>query len=66
MKENCRDDGDQPYVYKLENGKAKKQEVKTGITSGTKIEILEGISKEDKIIINPPESIKDGMEVSIK
>jgi HlyD family secretion protein len=60
------DDGDQPYVYIIKDGKASKKKVKTGITSGTKIEILEGVLKEDTIIINGPDSIKDGMEVTVK
>ena len=50
----------------LKDGKASKKKVKTGITSGTKIEILEGLSKEDTIIMNGPDSIKDGTEVTVK
>ncbi|MEH7255396.1 efflux RND transporter periplasmic adaptor subunit [Neobacillus niacini] len=61
-----RDDGDQPYVFIIKDGRASKKKVKTGITSGTKIEIVEGLSKEDTIIMNGPESIKDGMEVTVK
>ncbi|TDL72802.1 efflux RND transporter periplasmic adaptor subunit [Rhodococcus qingshengii] len=60
------DDGEQPYVFTVKDGKASKKNVKTGITSGAKIEILEGLSKEDEIIINEPDSIKDGMEVTVK
>ncbi|MBY0144756.1 efflux RND transporter periplasmic adaptor subunit [Neobacillus niacini] len=60
------DDGDQPYVFIIKDGKANKKKVKTGITSGSKIEILEGISMDDKVMINGPESIKDGMEVNVK
>jgi HlyD family secretion protein len=60
------DDGDQPHVYIVKDGKAIKKNVQTGITSGTRIEILKGISKEDQVIINGPNSIKDGMEVTVK
>lgn len=60
------DDGDQPFVYIVRNGKAEKKEVQTGITSGSKIEILEGISNEDQIIIDGPDSIKNGLEVTVK
>ncbi|MEH7481810.1 efflux RND transporter periplasmic adaptor subunit [Neobacillus drentensis] len=60
------DDGDKPYVYLVKDGKANKQNVKTGITSGKKIEILEGVSKGDQIIVNGPDNIKDGLEVTIK
>ena len=64
--DSLQDDGDQPYVFIIKDGKAKKKTVKTGITSGTKIEIVEGISKEDTIIINGPDSLKNGMEVTVK
>lgn len=60
------DDGDEPYVFIIKDGIASKKKVKTGITSGSKIEILEGISMDDKVMINGPESIKDGMEVTVK
>jgi len=60
------DDGDKPYVYLVKDGKAHKQNVKTGITSGKKIEILGGVSKGDKIIENGPDKIKDGLEVTVK
>ncbi|MBT2734970.1 efflux RND transporter periplasmic adaptor subunit [Bacillus sp. ISL-7] len=60
------DDGDKPYVYLVKDGKANQQNVKTGITSGKKIEILEGVSKGDQVIVNGPDNIKDGLEVTIK
>jgi HlyD family secretion protein len=60
------DDGDKPYVYLVKDGKARKQNVKTGITSGKKIEILKGVSKEDRVIVNGPDTIKDGLEVTVK
>ncbi|MEH7500728.1 efflux RND transporter periplasmic adaptor subunit [Neobacillus drentensis] len=60
------DDGDKPYVYLIKDGKAHKQNVKTGITSGKKIEILEGVSKGDQVIVNGPDNIKDGLEVTVK
>ncbi|MEH7304908.1 efflux RND transporter periplasmic adaptor subunit [Neobacillus drentensis] len=60
------DDGDKPYVYLVKDGKTQKQNVKTGITSGKKIEILEGVSKGDKVIVNGPDKLKDGLEVTVK
>lgn len=60
------DDGDQPYVYLLKDGKARKQKVKTGITSGEKMEILDGVKKSDKVIVQGPEQLKDGLEVKEK
>lgn len=60
------DDGDKPYVFIVKNGKAQKQKVKTGITSGDKIEILEDVAKGDRVIVNGPNNLKNGLEVTIK
>lgn len=60
------DDGDKPYVYLVKDGKIRKQIVETGITSGKKIEILEGVSKGDQVVVNGPDNIKDGSEVTVK
>ncbi|MFZ7944223.1 MULTISPECIES: efflux RND transporter periplasmic adaptor subunit [Bacillaceae] len=60
------DDGDQPYVFIVKEGKATKQKVETGITSGEKIEILEGVTKGDKVIVGGPDNLKNGLEVTVK
>ncbi len=60
------DDGDQPYIYLVKDGKARKQNIKIGISSGKKIEITEGVSMDDLTIVNGPNQLKDGMDVTIK
>ncbi|WP_409276207.1 efflux RND transporter periplasmic adaptor subunit [Neobacillus sp. SCS-31] len=60
------DEGDSQYVFVVENGVAHKRKVKTGIMSGSKVEILEGIKVEDKVVATPPEKLEDGMEVAVK
>lgn len=57
---------DNNYVFIVEDGKAKRVEVKTGIVDTNKIEIIEGVGKKDKVIINPPDNLSDGMEVTIQ
>lgn len=57
---------DNNYVYIVEDGKAKQVEVKTGIVDTDKIEIIEGVGKKDKVIINPPDHLSDGMEVTVQ
>lgn len=44
---------DQPYVYVIEQGKAVRKDVKTGISSDSDQEILEGLSKGDRVISGP-------------
>ncbi|WP_066317537.1 efflux RND transporter periplasmic adaptor subunit [Bacillus sp. FJAT-29814] len=62
--EAIHDDGDDPYVFLVKDGKAKKQQVKTGLTSGEKLEIVKGVSKKDRIIVKGPDKLRDGMEVT--
>ena len=54
------------YVLKLESGKIKIQPVKTGLKSDLEIEIIEGLSKEDRIVAKPDTNMKEGMGVKIK
>lgn len=50
-------------VWKLENGKASPQEVKTGITDAKSVEIVEGVGESD-MVINPfPQGLKPGQSV---
>ncbi|WP_053368733.1 efflux RND transporter periplasmic adaptor subunit [Bacillus sp. FJAT-27245] len=60
------DQGDSQYVFVVENGIAHKRKVKTGIMSGSKVEILEGIKVDDNAVADPPEKLEDGMEVPVK
>src|SRR5690625_322114 len=54
------------YVYIVENGKAKRMEVKIGTVDSEFMEIKEGITGDDQVIINPSEDITDGTEVKVK
>ncbi|MGM9923187.1 MAG: efflux RND transporter periplasmic adaptor subunit [Bacillus sp. (in: firmicutes)] len=58
--------GDRQYIFVVEENMAKKTEVETGITSGDKIEIQSGIKKDEQVIVKPPETLKDGMEVIVE
>lgn len=54
------------YVYKIEGKKARKTEVKLGISSAEKVEVLSGLKAGDKVIQKPSEKITDGLEVTVK
>lgn len=54
------------YVYVVVKGKAERREVKVGTASFETIEINDGITDKDKVIIEPSENIIDGMEVSVQ
>jgi RND family efflux transporter MFP subunit len=53
-------------VWIIDNsGKARKRQVNVGITSIDETQILSGLSEGEKIILLPPDGIKDGMKFPI-
>jgi HlyD family secretion protein len=44
---------DQPYVFRVRDGKAVRTEVKTGISSDSDQEILEGLEEGDEVVSGP-------------
>ncbi|NSL51004.1 efflux RND transporter periplasmic adaptor subunit [Calidifontibacillus erzurumensis] len=54
------------YVYKIENNKAVKVEVKTGEETSEEIVILEGIKENDTIVVKGQTLLTDGAEVTIQ
>jgi membrane fusion protein (multidrug efflux system) len=54
---------DEPYVYVVENGIAHKRIVKTGITEGANIEIIEGLKAGESLVVNGMNYLTDGIKV---
>jgi hypothetical protein len=48
-----------------EDGKVKLQAVTLGVDYGHDIEIKSGLTADDKVILNPPDSISDGQAVAV-
>ncbi|MBA4336675.1 hypothetical protein C0416_02770 [bacterium] len=55
-----------PYVYIVLNNKAIKTKVTLGETSGSEVEIIEGLSQGDEIITSGAKTVKDGDSVTSK
>lgn len=53
------------YLFILTDGKAVKKEVKTGLTTVNKVEILSGIESGTKVITQGAERVTDGYEVRV-
>lgn len=53
-------------VYLIRDNKAKLQKIETGISDNSSIQIKSGVNKGDKVIVNPPQELKDGSEVQVK
>jgi HlyD family secretion protein len=69
LDENSENSEDQPYVFVIENGKARRKDVRVGISSDSDQEILEGLSAEQSVISGPfrvLRHLKEGDEVEIK
>jgi HlyD family secretion protein len=60
------DKENKPYVYIVKNDKAKKVEIETGTQSDTKVQIIKGLEKGQKVIISPADSLKNGTAVTVK
>jgi HlyD family secretion protein len=54
-----------PFVYVVEDGRAKRVEVRTGAVGTAKIEIVSGLSDGDSIIQDPPDRLADGKPVRV-
>ena len=56
--------GDQWHAYVVNNNHAELRPVKTGHTSNTETEIIEGLKEGDEVILYPGDRIKEGLRVS--
>ena len=56
----------QEYVFLYVDGKVKKQKVKTGIQDNTYIQILEGVSEKQEVVVYPYKAISKLLRDSSK
>ncbi|HZH61149.1 MAG TPA: efflux RND transporter periplasmic adaptor subunit, partial [Metabacillus sp.] len=57
-------DGENYYVYIVEEGKAVRQEIEIGSANDQYMEITSGLEPGSKVIINPSEEVRDNVEVN--
>jgi RND family efflux transporter MFP subunit len=55
-----------PAVFVIEGGQVKEKAVKTGGKIGDLVEVREGVSAGDKVVLNPPKKLKSGSTVAVK
>jgi hypothetical protein len=51
------------FVYRVVGGKAQKQRVRIGLNNGIKVEIKQGVSENDQIVLKGKDSLRDGQPV---
>ncbi|PMC35145.1 efflux transporter periplasmic adaptor subunit [Bacillus sp. UMB0899] len=64
--EAVKQDGENYYVYIVEEGKAVRNDVEIGTASDEFMEIKTGLKSGAKVIINPSEEVRDNVEVNEK
>ena len=58
-------DGDQAYVYTEDGGVAKRVDVSVGLTDEDNVEITDGISASDRIVISWSGRLRDGTQLNV-
>ncbi len=56
---------DKKFIYKVANGKAEKVEIKTGIDDGIQVEVIQGLTGDEDIIVNGKNNVSNGEEVRV-
>jgi membrane fusion protein (multidrug efflux system) len=57
------DEDDESAVYVVKDGEVMRRVVETGITSGDKVEILDGLSETDIVVVVGHSNLRDGSKV---
>lgn len=56
-------DGPRRYVFIAEGSKLRRREIKVGIASATKYEVVDGLAEGDRVALPGESELRDGMEV---
>jgi HlyD family secretion protein len=57
------EEDDNSFVWKIDDGKAKRVKIKTGLMGDLYAEVVQGVTSKDDVIINPPSTLKEGKAV---
>jgi multidrug efflux pump subunit AcrA (membrane-fusion protein) len=63
--EAVRPDGDQGLVFVYAEGKAERRRVALGQTFGGDRQILSGLRAGERVVLAPPEALRDGAAVKL-
>lgn len=55
----------EPYVYIVTDGQVSEVMIETGIQSDARIQVTDGLSEGDQVVLSPGEDLEDGAEVEI-
>lgn len=57
---------DNPHVFVVEAGKAVRKDVKMGISTDSRVEVLEGLNADEEVIIRGQSNLETGQEVEVR
>ena len=57
--------GNEPYLFSIQNGKAVKKNVTLGINTGYVYEIVQGCTLDDHVIVSGLSMLQDGLKVNV-
>jgi len=55
--------GEEPAVFRVENGAVQQRTVNVGRQNGLEAEIVEGLAEGDQVVLHPSDQIEDGVKV---
>jgi HlyD family secretion protein len=65
-KASVRTDGAQQVVFIVTGGTVERRAVKIGGSDGDRLEVLAGLSGNERVVVSPPATLASGMQVTVK
>ena len=56
----------QTYVYVVKRDVAERHAVRLGGTDGDRLEVIAGLNAGDRVVLSPPQDLRDGGKVIVK
>jgi HlyD family secretion protein len=61
-----REDGEKKVVFLHNDGVASRREIKVGLASGGRVQVLEGLAEGDEVVIDGVDGLRDGQALSVR
>jgi multidrug efflux pump subunit AcrA (membrane-fusion protein) len=58
--------GNNPHVFVVEDGKAVRKNIQIGISTDSRVEIIEGLNSDEEVIIRGQSSLENGQAVEVR
>ena len=58
--------GDNPYLFVVDDGRAQRKDLKIGISTDSRVEVLEGLNADEEVVIRGQSNLENGQEVEVR